>query len=69
MFHKNLFKDWSSSHLLDYGWYLDYPKDYTPQSKFAFYKRIDPSFQSKLHASLTVPIEASKKRGRRKGKE
>jgi hypothetical protein len=54
---------------LDCGWYLDYLKDYTPSSKIALHKKIDLGFQSRLHASLTALVEASNKRGRRKGKE
>jgi hypothetical protein len=40
MFCKNLFKVWSSSHLLDYGWYLDYLKDYIPLSKIPFAREL-----------------------------
>jgi hypothetical protein len=68
MFHKNLPKDWLSAHLLDYGWYLDYPKDYIPLSKITFHMRIEHGFQSKLQGPLTIPTGASKKRGGRRGK-
>jgi hypothetical protein len=45
MFRKELLKDWSSSHLLDCDWYLDYPKDCISSSEIALYKKIDPRFQ------------------------
>jgi len=58
-----------SAHLFNYGWYLDYPKDCTPSSEIAFHKKIELGFQYRLQEPLTTPIEASKKIGRRKGKE
>jgi hypothetical protein len=27
MYKKDMLRDWSSPHLLDCGWYLDYPKE------------------------------------------
>jgi hypothetical protein len=69
MFCKDLFKDWLFSHFIDCGWYLDYPKDYTPLSKIALHKKIEPRFQSGFQAPLTTLVEASKKKGRRKRKE
>jgi len=69
MFCKYILKDWSSSHFLDCGWYLDYPKDCTPSLEIALYERFDFGFQSRLRHLLATPVEASKKRGKRKGKE
>jgi hypothetical protein len=66
---KNILKDWLSSYLLDCKWYLDYPKDCITTSKVAFHKKIEPKFQFILQASITIHIKASKKKGKRKGKE
>jgi hypothetical protein len=32
--YKDMLRDWTSPHLLDYGWYLDYLKENTLPSKF-----------------------------------
>jgi hypothetical protein len=69
MFHKDLLKDWLSSHLLDYGWYLECPKDCSPSSEIALCEKINLGFQSRLKVSLIALVEASKKKGRKKGKE
>jgi hypothetical protein len=49
--------------------YVDCPKDCTPSSEISFHEKIDLRFQYGLQASLTPLVEASKKRGRKKGKE
>jgi hypothetical protein len=61
MFHKDLFKDWLSSHFLDCGWYLECPKDCTPPLKIFLHEKIGLRFQSGLQVSLTALVEASKK--------
>jgi hypothetical protein len=48
--------------------YLDYLKDCITTSKVSLYKRIKPEFQFILQASITIWITASKKKGKRKGK-
>jgi hypothetical protein len=34
MYRKDMLKDWTSSHLLDCGWYLDYLKENAPPLEF-----------------------------------
>jgi hypothetical protein len=48
MFHKYLFKDKSSSHLLKIGWYLDCPKDNIPFSKIALRESLKLGFMEKV---------------------
>ncbi len=52
MFHKYPLKDWSFRHLVDYGWYLDCPKDNIPSSKILFRKRNDHGFQQPIMNSI-----------------
>jgi hypothetical protein len=44
MFRKDLLKELSSSHLLHYGSYLDYPKDNIPSSKILFRNKNELDF-------------------------
>jgi len=48
MFKKDLLKDWLASHLLQYGWYLDYPKDNTPTLEIPLREDIKPYFMEAL---------------------
>jgi hypothetical protein len=66
MFCKDLLKDWSSSHLVHYGWYMDYPKDNTPSYKILFQKRNEPRFQKAIVSS--AQLERGKKKGTSLGK-
>ncbi len=69
MFHKELLNDWLSLHLLDCGWYLDYPKDYTPALEIALRERIElGSSLSHKHLQL-FGLKHPKTKGKRKGKE
>jgi hypothetical protein len=71
MFYKNLLKDWSSSHLVHCGWYLDYPKDNTPSSKILFQKSNEPTFQKAIVSSSQRERGKNKRTflGKRMGKE
>ncbi len=66
MYKKDMLRDWTSPHLLDYGWYLDYLKENTLPSKF---EKHEPRF---LQAFRTLEKETpSKKRlewGKKRGK-
>lgn len=46
MFRKDLFKDWTSSHLVDYGWYFDSPKEGTLAFEIYLQEWNELSFQS-----------------------
>jgi hypothetical protein len=50
MYKKDILKDWSSPHLLDYGWYLDYPKENILPSKFKIRKKYELEFLQGLGA-------------------
>jgi hypothetical protein len=44
MYRKDMLRDWSSPHLLDYDWYLDCPKENTLPSKFKIQEKYEPEF-------------------------
>jgi hypothetical protein len=48
MFKKDLLKNWLASHLLQYGWYLDYPKDNTPTLEMPLRENIKSYFMETL---------------------
>jgi hypothetical protein len=52
--------DWSFSHVVDFGYYLDCPKDNTPSSKILLQKNNDPSFQQAIMSF--VKLERGKKK-------
>jgi hypothetical protein len=54
MYHKEFFKDWSSLHLIDYGWYLDYPKENTPASKFSLREKNESKCQEVLQLFVST---------------
>ncbi len=73
MFHKDLFKDWSSSHFVDYGRYLDCPKHSTSSFKILLQERNEPSFQEAILSSTNAQPKGEKNKrislGNKKGKE
>jgi hypothetical protein len=44
MYKNNMLKDWSSPHFLDYGWYLNCPKENILPSKFEIREKNEPKF-------------------------
>jgi hypothetical protein len=44
MYRKDMLRNWTSPHLLDYGWYLDYPKENTPPLEFKIQEKHEPRF-------------------------
>jgi hypothetical protein len=48
MFRKEFLKDLNSLHLVNYGWYFDYPKENILASKFSLRDKIEPGFQEIL---------------------
>jgi hypothetical protein len=70
MYKKNMLRDWSSPHLLDYGWYIDCPKENTLPSKFKIQEKYELAFFQGLGAlekeTLTKKImEGGKRKGKR----
>jgi hypothetical protein len=63
MYRKDLFKDWSSFHIVDYGWYLDCPKDNTLALEFSLSEK--KTHDSKKCSSLLEALRC--KRGRIRG--
>ncbi len=61
MYQKDLFRDWTSSHLHDYTWYMNCPKDNTPPFEKEFWKKIDVSYLKRL-ASSEMEIRANGKK-------
>jgi hypothetical protein len=53
MYKNDMLRDWTSLHLLDYGWYLDYLKENTPPSKFEIREKHEPGFLQGLGALET----------------
>jgi hypothetical protein len=68
MFHKELFKDQSSSHLVNYGWYFDYPKENTPTLEFSLHEKNEPRFQEILQTSISIQMQEGKRKGSTLGK-
>jgi hypothetical protein len=50
MYRKDMLKDWISPQLLDCNWYLDYPKENIPPSKFEIREKYEPIFLQGLGA-------------------
>jgi len=44
MYMKDMLKDWSSPHLLDCDWYLDYLKENTPSLEYEIWKKHESGF-------------------------
>jgi hypothetical protein len=44
MYRKDMLRDWSSPHLLDCGWYLDYPNENTLSLEFGIRDKHEPRF-------------------------
>jgi hypothetical protein len=61
MYQKNLFKDWTSSHLRDCPWYVDCPKDNTPLFEWELQEKLDPRYVECL-ASSKMEAKANNKK-------
>jgi hypothetical protein len=69
MYKKGMLRDWSSPHLLDYGWYLDCSKENTPPSKFEIREKNEFAFYQDLGAlEKETPIKKRMDGGKMKGK-
>jgi hypothetical protein len=70
MYTKDMFKDWSSPHLLDCGWCLDCPKENTISLEFKIQKKHELGFFQGLGAlEKKTPTKKRLEGGRRKGKK
>ncbi len=69
MYMKYMLRDWTSAHLLDCAWYLDYPKENAPTSKFKIQEIHEPKFLQG-HGALEKETSSKKKfkGGERRGK-
>jgi hypothetical protein len=69
MYMKDILKDWTSPHLLDCGWYIDYRKENIPPSKFKIWEKPKLRF---LQGFETLEKEKPRKKilegGKRRGK-
>ncbi len=69
MYMKDVLRDWSSPHLLDYGWYLNCLNVNTPPSKFEIWEKYEPTFLQGLGAlEKGTPTKKKMEGGMRKGK-
>lgn len=68
MYLKDLFKDWNSFHLVNYGWYLNCPKDNTTTSKFSLCEKNEQGFQEVLQFSISTQMQEGKNKGFTLGK-
>jgi len=66
MYKKKLLKNWTSSHLWDCPWYLDFPKDNIFPYKWEFRKKLDLSYVECL-ASFEMEARASDKKKNQDG--
>lgn len=66
MYIKKLLKNWTSSHLWDCPWYLDFPKDNISPYKWEFQKKLDLSYVERL-ASFEMEARASDKKKNQDG--
>jgi hypothetical protein len=67
--YKDMLRDWSSPHLLDCGWYLDFSKENTPSLEFKIQEKHEPRFFQGLGAlEKETPTKKRLEGGRRKGK-
>jgi hypothetical protein len=70
MYKKYMLRDWTSPHLLDCGWYLDYPKENTPPSEFEIHEKHEPIFLQGLGAlEKETPCKKRLEGGGKEGKE
>lgn len=70
MFHK--VKDWSPSHLVYFGWYMDCPKDNIPSSEILLQKKNELDSRKSLLAMSMHRLKGKKERdlyGKKKRKE
>ncbi len=69
MYRKDMLKDWSSPHLLDYGSYLDCLKENIPPLKFETREKHEPRFLQGVGAlEKETPTKKRLEGGKRKGK-
>jgi hypothetical protein len=69
MYMKDMLRDWSSPHLLDCGWYLDFLKENIPSLEFKIQEKHEPRFFQGLGAlEKETPTKKRLEGGRRKGK-
>jgi hypothetical protein len=68
MFLKDLFKDWSTPHLLQCGWYFDCLKDNTPTLEIPMRESIEPYFMETLASSVETQVEGGRQKMVTKGK-
>lgn len=61
MYQKDLFKDWTSSHLQDYPWYVDCSKDNTTPLERKLWEKFDLSYLERLTSS-EMEVRASGKK-------
>ncbi len=70
MYKKDMLKNWSSPHLLDYGWYLNCPKENILPLKFKTREKHEPKFLQGLRAlEKETPTKKRLEGGKRKGKK
>lgn len=69
MFCKDLFKEWSCIHFVDYGQYLDYPKENIMTSEISLRDRNEPRFHETILNSASAQVEGGKKEGTSLGKK
>ncbi len=69
MYRKGMLKDWTSTHLSDCAWYLDYLKENAPTSKFKIREKHELEFLQGLEAlEKETPSKKRLEGGKRRGK-
>lgn len=64
-----MLRDWSTPHLLNYGWYLECSKENTLPSKFEIWEKYEFEFLQGLGAlEKETPTKKRMEGGKRKGK-
>jgi len=62
MFQKDMLKHWPTSHLLQCGWYFNYPKNNTHTLETPLRESIEPSFKETLANSIGTHVEGGKRK-------